>query len=148
MRRRTGASRPDGAQAGGQSGSAVDRQYKSKATEHFSSILARINNDTNHFQIKSRQEELVRYSVGKSVCLIVKPQRQQRKIASNLALPAAATTTTFSGSAMEFASPVTHSALVFFEKPNVLINYECSYDQEVFPHVGCRGPQLDFFCNS
>ena len=46
---------------------------------------------------------------------------------------------------MEVASPVTHSALDFFEKPTVLINYEGSYDQEVFPHVGCRGPQLDFF---
>ena len=46
---------------------------------------------------------------------------------------------------MEIASPVTHSALDFFEKPNVLINYEGSYDQEVFPHAGCRGPQQDFF---
>ena len=46
---------------------------------------------------------------------------------------------------MEIASPVTHSALNFFKKPNVLINYEGSYDQEVFPHVACRGPQLDFF---
>ena len=26
-----------------------------------------------------------------------------------------------------------------------MINYEGAYDQEVFPHVGCRGPQLDFF---
>ena len=77
--------------------------------------------------------------------MIVKPQRQPRKIASNPAVPTAGTTTTFSGSAMEIASPVTHSALHFFEKPNVLINYEGSYDQEVFPHVGCRGPQLDFF---
>ena len=77
--------------------------------------------------------------------MIVKPQRQQRKIASNLALPIAATTTTFSGSAKEIASPVTDSALDFFEKSNVLINYEGSYDQKVFPHVGCRGPQLDFF---
>ena len=34
---------------------------------------------------------------------------------------------------------------IFFEKPNVLINFEGSYDQEVFPHVGRRGPQLDFF---
>ena len=49
---------------------------------------------------------------------------------------------------MEIASPVTHSALEFFEKPNVLINYEGSYDQEVFPHVGCRGPQLDFFVSA
>lgn len=49
------------------------------------------------------------------------------------------------GSAMEIANPVTHSALDFFEKPSVLINYEGAYDQEVFPHVGCRGPQLDFF---
>jgi len=46
---------------------------------------------------------------------------------------------------MDIASPVTHSALDFFEKPSLLINYEGSYDQEVFPHVGCRGPQLDFF---
>ena len=46
---------------------------------------------------------------------------------------------------MEIASPAIHSALDFFAKPNVLINYEGSYDQEVFPHVGCRGPQLDFF---
>ena len=45
---------------------------------------------------------------------------------------------------MEIASPATHSALEFFEKSNVLINYEGSYDQEVFPHIGCRGPQLDF----
>ena len=75
----------------------------------------------------------------------MKPQRQQRKRASNLALPTTATTTTFSGSAMEIASPVTHSALDSFEKPNMLINYEGSYDQDDFPHVGCRGPQLDFF---
>ena len=27
----------------------------------------------------------------------------------------------------------------------MLISYEGSFDQEVFPHVGCRGPQLDFF---
>ena len=26
-----------------------------------------------------------------------------------------------------------------------MINYEGAYDHEVFPHVGCRGPQLDFF---
>ena len=26
----------------------------------------------------------------------------------------------------------------------MLINYEGSFDQEVFPHVGCHGPQLDF----
>ena len=41
--------------------------------------------------------------------------------------------------------PVTHSALDFFEKPGVMINYEDAYDQEVFPHVGCRGLQLVFF---
>ena len=45
---------------------------------------------------------------------------------------------------MEIASPVTHSAVVVFEKLNVLIIYESSYDQEVFPHEGCGGPQLDF----
>ena len=26
-----------------------------------------------------------------------------------------------------------------------MINYEGAYDQEVFPHVECRGPHLDFF---
>ena len=46
---------------------------------------------------------------------------------------------------MEIASQVTHCALDFFEKPNVLIDYEDFYDQEAFPQVGCRGPQLDFF---
>ena len=45
----------------------------------------------------------------------------------------------------EIANPVTHSALEFFERPSVLINYEGSFDQEVFLHVGCPGPQLDFF---
>ena len=52
---------------------------------------------------------------------------------------------TLSGACSEIANPVTQSALDFFEKPSVLINYEGSFDQEVFPHVGCRGPQLDFF---
>ena len=46
---------------------------------------------------------------------------------------------------MDIASPMTHSVFDFSEKPKVLIHYEGSYDQEVFPHVGCRGPQLDFF---
>ena len=45
----------------------------------------------------------------------------------------------------EFVNPVTHSALDFSERPSVLINYKGSFDQEVFPHVGCLGPQLDFF---
>ena len=56
-----------------------------------------------------------------------------------------ATTTTMYSKSTEIANPVTHSALDFFERPHVLINYEGAYDQEVFPHVGCRGPQLDFF---
>ena len=30
---------------------------------------------------------------------------------------------------------------IIAEKQSVLINYEGSDDQEVFPHVGCRGPQ-------
>ena len=76
---------------------------------------------------------------------MVKPQRPQRKRASSLALPTAATTTTSSDSSMENASPVTQSALGFFEKSNVSVIYEESYDQEVFPHVGCKGPQMDFF---
>ena len=120
------------------------RQYKSKATEHFNSILARIDNDTNHFQIKFRQENSVRYSIWNSVCSIVKPHRQQGKKASNLALPTAAKTTTFSGSAMEIEIRVTHSALEFFEKRNVVINYEGSYDHEGFTYVGCCGPSWTF----
>ena len=32
-----------------------------------------------------------------------------------------------------------------FEKPSVLIIHEGSLDQEVFPRVGCRGPQMEFF---
>ena len=53
-----------------------------------------------------------------------------------------ATTTTMYSKSTEIANPVTHTALDFFERANVLINYECAYDQKVFPHVGCRGPQL------
>ena len=52
------------------------------------------------------------------------------------------------GASSEIANPVTHSALDFFERPSVLINYEGFFDQEVFPHVGCRGPKLDFFVTS
>ena len=50
----------------------------------------------------------------------------------------------FDGRASEVANPVTHCALDFFERPSVLLNYEGSRDHEVFPQVGCRGPQLDF----
>ena len=53
-------------------------------------------------------------------------------------------TTLFSRSS-EIANPVMHSALDFFNQPSVSINYEGSFDLEVFPHVRCRGPQLDFF---
>ena len=49
------------------------------------------------------------------------------------------------GASSGFANPVTHSARYFFERPSVLIYYEGSIDQEVFPHLGCRGSQLDFF---
>ena len=38
---------------------------------------------------------------------------------------------------------MTHSALEFFERPILSINYEGSFDQEVFPNVGCCGPQVD-----
>ena len=48
----------------------------------------------------------------------------------------------------QVAQPVTQSALDFFEKPSFLINHEGSLDQEVFPQVGCRGPQLDFIVTS
>ena len=52
------------------------------------------------------------------------------------------------GASSEIANPVTHSGLDFFERPSVLINYEGSFDEEVFPHVGCREPQLEFFVTS
>ena len=56
----------------------------------------------------------------------------------------AAAAAAFNTAASDIANPVTHSALDFFEKPSVLINYECSFDQEVFPQVGASGPTLDF----
>ena len=52
------------------------------------------------------------------------------------------------GRASDVANPVTHSAFDFFERPSVLINYEGSHDQEVFPQVCCRGRQLDFVVTS
>ena len=55
------------------------------------------------------------------------------------------TSTAFCDSTMDIASPVTHSALDFRERPSLSINYEGSHGQGVFPHVGCRGPRLDFF---
>ena len=52
-----------------------------------------------------------------------------------------------SGASSDFANPVTNSALDIFERPSVLIIYERSFDQDIFHHVGSRGPQLDFFCH-
>ena len=46
---------------------------------------------------------------------------------------------------MEIATPVKHIALDVFEKSSILIKYEGSYQQDVFPHVRCWGPQLDIF---
>ena len=50
----------------------------------------------------------------------------------------------FNSLATDIANPVTHSALDFFEKPSVLVNYESGFDQEIFPQVGCNGPTLEF----
>ena len=50
----------------------------------------------------------------------------------------------FKSCAGNIANPVTHTALDFFEKPSVLVNYESAFDQEVFPQVGASGPTLDF----
>ena len=41
----------------------------------------------------------------------------------------------FKSLADDIANPVTHTALDFFEKPSVLINYESGHDQEVFPQT-------------
>ena len=54
----------------------------------------------------------------------------------------------FHSRASDVSNPVTHSALDFCERPSVLINYEGFHDQEVFPQVGCRGPQFDFVVTS
>ena len=54
----------------------------------------------------------------------------------------------FKSLADDIANPVTHTALDFFEKPSVLINYESGHDQEVFPQTGPRGPTLDFVISS
>ena len=50
----------------------------------------------------------------------------------------------FTSLATDIANPVTHTALDFFEKPNVLVNDESGFDQEIYPQVGSRGPTLDF----
>ena len=50
----------------------------------------------------------------------------------------------FKSSAADVAYPVTHTALNFFEKSSVLVNYESAFDQEVFPQVGASGPTSDF----
>ena len=50
----------------------------------------------------------------------------------------------FTSIAADIANPVTHTTLDFFEKPNVLVNYESGFDQEIYPQVGSRGPTLDF----
>ena len=52
--------------------------------------------------------------------------------------------TEFTTLAADIANPVTHTALDFFEKPNVLVNYESGFDQEIYPKVGSRGPTLHF----
>ena len=44
----------------------------------------------------------------------------------------------------EIANPVTHSALEFFERPSVLVNYEGSFDQEVFPMWAAADPSWIF----
>lgn len=63
---------------------------------------------------------------------------------TSLPAAAAAASIPFSSAASDIANPVTHSALDFFEKPAVLVNYESSFDQEIFPIGGCTGPTLEF----
>ena len=69
----------------------------------------------------------------------------EKNIAASILALVTTTSTAFSGSKIDIASIGTHSAFNFIEKPSVLINYESSYDQEVFPHIGCRGPRLEIF---
>ena len=47
----------------------------------------------------------------------------------------------------EIANPVIHSALDVIERPSVLINYEGSFDQEVFPSRRLPWTPIGFFCN-
>lgn len=56
----------------------------------------------------------------------------------------ASTSASLGSAAMDLANPVTHSALDFFEKPSVLINYESSFDKEFYPISGASGPTLEF----
>ena len=62
-----------------------------------------------------------------------------------MATDISATAATLFCRSSEVAIRVTHSALEFLYQPSVLIIYQGSFDQAVFPHVGCRRPQLDFF---
>ena len=50
----------------------------------------------------------------------------------------------FKSLADDIANLVTHTAVDFFEKQSVLINYESGHDPEVFPQTGLTGPTLDF----
>ena len=52
--------------------------------------------------------------------------------------------TEFTSIAADIANPVTHIPLDFFEKPNVLVNYESGFDHKIYPQFGSRGPLLDF----
>ena len=49
----------------------------------------------------------------------------------------------FTSIAADITNPVTQTALDFFEKPNVRVNYESGVDQEIY-QVGSRRPTLDF----
>ena len=48
--------------------------------------------------------------------------------------------TEFTSIAADIANPVTHTALDFFEKPTVLVNYESGFDQ-AFAHKSVQEDQ-------
>ena len=75
-------------------------------------------------------------------------QLKQEYCTETMATGISGKATTLISRSSEIANPVTHSTLDFLDRPSVLINYEKSFDQEMFLHVRCCGPQLDFFVNA
>ena len=88
---------------------------------------------------KSRREKSVRHFVLSQFQL--KPKYRTEMMATGIS----GTATTLFSRSSEIGNPVKHSALdSFVDPPRVLINYEGSFDQEVFPHVGWADPNCIF----
>ena len=51
----------------------------------------------------------------------------------------------FTSLATDIENPVALTALDFFEKPNVLVNYESGFDQETLPKSGFKKASFGLF---